>query len=258
MQGSLQDVNIGGLFRLLSLHQFSGRLVLRGNQGVTGVLHLAAGEITGAEHQNSRSTLVGAEAVYKILRMEKGDFYFAEGVATLRAAAKVQLSTENLILEGTRRLPENTEFELLLPPLSANLELAANHGSRPTDLSLPPQEWNTLIAFRGDKSLGEVIKANGMDKRSALRAIYGFLSAGLVKKIRYRLPNIKALAEAELGAIGAAVVENEISKMKVQPSRMTMADLLTLLRAIEMSLTTIIGKARSEQAIAKMWDEVKT
>ena len=258
VSGSLQDVNVGGLFRLFSLHEFTGRLEIRGATRQLGNLYLKQGTIIAADFKAGRRKARGEAAVYKILSLSKGDFRLVEKSAVPGGACRVNRSTENLILEGIRRLSPSTDFDTLLPPLGAILELAAIARDRALNITLLPEEWNLLVSLNGRKTLAHLLNDRGNDRKDTMRSLYALISVGLVKKARFKLPNLKRMAEKALGPIGGALVDSEIDKLKVRPTRMTMHHLLDLLRGLGKSMAEIVGAQRSEQIVKSMWDEVKT
>jgi hypothetical protein len=195
------------------------------------------------------------EIVNQLLRLETGHFNFEDGVLGFRDYP-IQSGTESLILNSFRALSPARASDAL-PPGSAILEWAPHPPAGNLDLSFTSQEWNTLILFGGERNLDDVLKMAPDEPLRPVVVVHGLISAGLLKKIRFRFPDLEKIAQETLGNMGLVLVQNSYQQTGVSRARMGMRELVRILNDLEKSMTLIVDPTRSSEITEQMWETVK-
>lgn len=253
MFGEVSNVSIGGMLRLLSVYRQTGSLRVRGEDG-EGEIYLQNGLIVGTSKPGKQLR----EEVLRLLLLKKGYFHFQtlETLPAKHLQGKDE-EIENLILEASRQIPPQEAAEYL-PGDEVVLQLAPVAGEREwMRLQLQRDEWNLLIRVNGEDSMGVVRDKSGLRKGRALQVLYGLLSAGIVRKIRFRIPQVIEIATRELGNLGEALVREAFRKLNLDQSRMHMPDLIKLLNELERNITLLVGPTRAQHVIGMMWEGSK-
>jgi CheY-like chemotaxis protein len=100
--GALADLSLTALLSFLDMERKSGMLVVR-RDGERGRVFVREGRVVGARIDRG-PVLLGAEAVYWMLRWSGGKFEFR--ALSVDMSDEVQCPTAYLVLEGARRLDE--------------------------------------------------------------------------------------------------------------------------------------------------------
>ncbi len=133
-----------------------------------------------------RRALIAAteEAVYRLFNWEDGRFRFEEGtdLAGLDSRLALDLKTENLIMEGSRRIDEWSRIQTKIPSLDAVLILTPDEGER-REIDLRPEEWAILAQVDGRKRVREIIGILGGKDFEVARTLYGLAATGLVRVV---------------------------------------------------------------------------
>jgi hypothetical protein len=154
--------------------------------------HRRLGEILLAKQWLSHDDLETAvrhqveEVIYETLRWGSGKFKFYENQFPTDEEITITISTENLILEGVRRLDEMDRIKSSLPPFEAVLRLAPAEDGRKKDIALQAAEWNVLALIDGTRNIYEILEATGADRLTTLRTLVGLHKAGLVTQSETR------------------------------------------------------------------------
>ncbi len=253
MIGELTNVSVAGMLRLLSNYQQTGVFRVTGKDG-EGEIYIEDGILVGAS--SPKKTL--QEEVLRLLLLPEGNFQF-EAKKTLPAnLRRGELEeVESVILEAARRQDVRalTEF---LPPSDTVLQLAPIFGRREQlRLNLRREEWNFLTKVNGEDPMRLLMENSELPKNRAVQVIYGLLAAGLLRKIRYRIPQVLEIAVQELGNMGEALVRETFRKLKLDPARMHMRQLIALLNEMERSITLLLGPTRAAAIVGRMWEGAK-
>jgi hypothetical protein len=308
MEGSLKEIHLGGLLRLLTLHRFTGALHLE-DATQKGVIFICEGLIQGSlRSPNSQpigqillkkdfltATVLGealtrqkndpnprplghylttgespalspelfrqalteqsSDNVIELLKMINGTFRFEDGVKGFEDFP-LAMGMENLILKSFRSLPEAQASEAL-PPGSAIMEWAPRPNQCGLDLSLSADEWNTLLLFDGDRNLDSILQLAPSSITPASVTLYAFVSAGIIKKVRFRFPDLERICLDELGNMGLVLVRNAYQKTGVSRARMGMRELIRILNDLNKSMSMIVGPTRAEEIVDRLWEATK-
>jgi hypothetical protein len=143
------------------------------------------------------------DAVFHLLRWTEGTFDFDPSQIFPEEDIGLSMSTEDLIMEGSRRLDEWYQIEKKVPSLDAVFKLTKVPGKDATDVSLTSEEWLVLYHVDGESTVRDIIEKSGQSALVTCKALYGLVTAGLVE-----------LAEKEAaGAAAPGALEDEIDQM---------------------------------------------
>ena len=146
------------------------------------------GEIMVQRNFIDRADLLGVvrqqveELLYSLLSWESGSFKFYEDQFPTEEEITVQLSVENVILEGLRRLDEMNMVRETLPDLETVYTISASQKGRQRDVSLKADEWNIMALVDGHRSLEDVCKLAPCPREEALRDLAHLKLAGIITK----------------------------------------------------------------------------
>jgi hypothetical protein len=123
------------------------------------------------------------ELIFSLMSWDRGSFKFYENQFPTEEEITVNLSTENVVLEGLRRLDEMTRLKDCLPEFSTVYRLAHSEPGQKRDISLEPEEWNILALIDGHRDINEVAAASQMESIEALKRLASLQLAGLINPI---------------------------------------------------------------------------
>ncbi|OPX18071.1 hypothetical protein BXT86_03110 [candidate division WOR-3 bacterium 4484_100] len=118
------------------------------------------------------------QTIFTMLTWEKGYFNFEADLLPDPDQYTVQLSSQELLLEGARRIDEWRKIEDKLPPFETPLVKKENVDNIP----LTEQESKIMALVDGTRSIDEILKLSEYDFFETCRTIYGLLSAGFLEK----------------------------------------------------------------------------
>jgi len=120
------------------------------------------------------------EMFYATLVLGSGEFRFVEGLDLGDLPAFISLDTNNLLLEGVRRIDEMAYFRKLIP--GSNIILQRKSRSFPPKLK---DEVEDVFLSRCDgvRTLGEIASETGIGEFEATRLAYRFLSEDALEVI---------------------------------------------------------------------------
>ncbi len=146
------------------------------------------GEIMISRNYIDRADLVKVvtqqvkELLYSLLSWQSGSFKFYDNQFPTEEEITVDLSVENVILEGLRRMDEMNMVRETLPDLEAVFTISASQAGRKRDVSLEADEWNIMALVDGRRSLNEVCKLAGGQRDETLTRLAHLKLAGLITK----------------------------------------------------------------------------
>ncbi|RKX25806.1 MAG: hypothetical protein DRP45_05080 [Candidatus Zixiibacteriota bacterium] len=121
------------------------------------------------------------EIVYNLFSWQEGDFSFDEGSSPKNAPFFIELSTMNVIMEGTRRIDEWMEIQKVLPPDDVLLEIASSPKVNRDEFSISVDEFRLLSIINGERTLPELIQVSPMGEFVTCRALYRLVVNNLVE-----------------------------------------------------------------------------
>ncbi|MCD4813999.1 DUF4388 domain-containing protein [bacterium] len=253
MFGELTNVSVGGMLRLLFVYHQTGRLKVRGEDG-EGEIFMERGMIVGTNKAAGKLK----EELLRLLQLKKGHFHFQKlETLTVKQKQGVFAEIESSILEASRSTVSQEAAEYL-PGDEVVLQLAPVAGDRQMmQLTFLRDEWNLMTRINGEDSMSMVREKSGIRKGRAIQIIYGLLSAGIIRKIRFKIPKVIEIATQELGNMGEALVRQAFRKLRMDQSRMHMRQLIDLLNELERNIALLLGPTRAKTIIGLMWEGSK-
>jgi len=121
------------------------------------------------------------EIVYNLFSWAEGEFSFSEGAAPQNVQLMVNLSTMNIIMEGTRRIDEWLEIQKVLPPNDVLLRIRLTPKKKIEEIVLSIDEFKILSIINGERTLPDLIEASPIGEFPTCRALYKMIVAGLVE-----------------------------------------------------------------------------
>lgn len=186
-------------------------------------------------------------------------FYFEEKEIKEKGSEIEDVCIEDIILESGRILAQKNPSAVknFLLPENEVLKISNFAKDREIYIKFKSDEWNFLILFDGNKTISYVYEICNLEKEKAEVILYCLLSAGLLRRTRFKMPELIKIAREEFGNIGVAIVETEIIKNKIDKNKMGMREFLRLLAAIENSFAEIVGRQKANNIIEKIWSATK-
>jgi len=258
VKGTTGGVSVAGMLRLLCGYGKTGVLEVE-SSAATGNISLRQGAIVGASVEGTKKTGTKAAVIELLLVLEKGSFSFTEETAV--EGTDAGLCVEDLILEASRefysRHKNMVELQEYLPPVNEVMKAARMQKGKKLTVSFLDDEWNLLMAFNGDVNCGTVLEECGLERERAEVILYALLSAGLVRRSRFKIPEITQIARDSMGNIGAAIVESVFLKLKTDRNRMGMKDFIAVLNEMENAFADIAGRTKAKEITEKIWAAAK-
>jgi hypothetical protein len=134
--------------------------------------------------------------IQRLYEWQEGHFEFTTIVDIPPGKITINLSLENIIIEGTRQLQEFERLNEELP----NLDISMHFVKRPNvdirTLNLSAEEWRVVSYINPKNTIQQIGKVLKMSDNKIRRVVYGLLQAGLIALIRPEdkismLPGIK-------------------------------------------------------------------
>ncbi len=120
------------------------------------------------------------ELIYSLLSWDNGSFKFYENQYPTEEEITVDISVENAILEGMRRIDEQKRAEDIFPDTDVVLSLAQSPMERESEISLKSEEWRLLALINGRRTVGEIVAISPIPRLETLHRLAGLKMAGLV------------------------------------------------------------------------------
>ncbi len=121
------------------------------------------------------------EIVYNLFSWTEGDFKFLENAAPRNAQFTIELSTMNVIMEGTRRIDEWVEIQKVLPPDNIKIKLTSTPKGTKDEIRLNIDEFRILSLINGERTLPDIIQASPIGEFVTYRGLYRLIIGGLVE-----------------------------------------------------------------------------
>ena len=122
------------------------------------------------------------ELLYSLLGWQAGSFKFYENQFPTDEEITVNLSVENVILEGLRRIDEMNMVKETLPDLDAVYTISASQAGRERAVTLQAAEWNVMALVDGRRSVNEICKVSPVDRNETLKKLAQLKLSGIITK----------------------------------------------------------------------------
>ncbi|MCL4866802.1 MAG: DUF4388 domain-containing protein, partial [Gemmatimonadales bacterium] len=151
-----------------------------------GDLLVSRGAISPADLRRYMRTHV-EEALYALFTWSTGTFTFEAGITPDADERVGRFSPEAILLEGARRVDEWSLIERKIP--SFDIILAPEPAQdKSVDLAFTETQRRILPLLDGRRDLRQVIDETALADFTACQAVYGLLTAGLIRQVGVRTP----------------------------------------------------------------------
>ncbi len=124
------------------------------------------------------------QLLYSLLSWQSGSFKFYEGQFPTEEEITVNLSAENVILEGLRRIDEMNMVKETLPDLDAVYTISASQGGRSRAVTLQADEWNIMALVDAHRTVNEICTLSPVDRDDTLKKLAQLKLAGIITKTK--------------------------------------------------------------------------
>ena len=122
------------------------------------------------------------DTIFDILKWEAGEYRFDEEDLDEKIEVLVLLNTENLILEGARRIDEWSNIQDKVPSKHVVFRFGTED-SESHQLNLKPKEWEILSMIDGKRTVKEVADAVGGDLFETSKLFYSLAVMGVIEPV---------------------------------------------------------------------------
>ncbi len=139
------------------------------------------GEGIGSREQlESYFAGITRENVFEVLKWEKGNYRFIEEKIDQRHEILVPMNTENLIMEGARRIDEWSNIKSKVPGRHSVFRICSDDQQC---LNLKPREWEILSLIDGNRTVSEINEMVKENLFSTSKLIYGLVVMGVIELV---------------------------------------------------------------------------
>jgi len=192
LSGTLEDLNFAEIVQVINQGRKTGELIVRRRQEEARILFFQ-GEIAQAALEGHHAEIEGAEVVYRLLGWREGEFEFHRSTGWIRRS--IQESTDELILEGMKRLDEWEKVEEEMAHMNVVLRLKAGKVGDIFD-ELPEESQTIVRLIDARRNTADIIRESGIEPAHALLVITELIGQDLVERWESEpaaeLPNLKA------------------------------------------------------------------
>jgi tetratricopeptide (TPR) repeat protein len=136
------------------------------------------------------------EAVYFLFTWSQGSFYFEAEQRPEEGAMLVSINSENLLLEGARRIDEWSLIEKKIPSL--DLIFSVDRSRPLEEVELSDEQRKILPLVDGRRSVQELIDESGMVEFDVGKALFGLIQAGFAHPLGRRQAPQKEVPRARI------------------------------------------------------------
>ncbi len=199
--------------------------------------------------------------ILTMLAWKSGYFNFEENLLPGPGEVTINLSAQELLLAGARRVEEWQQIESRLPSFETVLARTGDHHG----LDLKPSENRVLEEVDGSKTIDGVVKKSGLDFFEACKAVYVLLTAGLIEKPKKPLETKRTAKDmSEYKNIGYALYktakydEAEREFKKVLDNEPDCAEAIFYLGLIEMKRGKLAEAKRYMDSVLDIAERLST
>ncbi len=130
------------------------------------------------------------ECVYEIFKWDGGEYSFIEEQLDQAREALITLNTENLILEGARRIDEWSNIKSKVPSEHSAFRICSENQDN-QGMNLKPKEWEILSLIDGRRSVAEINEAVGEELFTTSKLIYGLVVMSVIEVVEEEGDNVR-------------------------------------------------------------------
>ena len=123
------------------------------------------------------------EIVYSLFLWEEGNYEFVEGDLPSREVIQLRMSTEDLLMEGVRRVQRWSRIQAGAGGLDQRYTLSPESTSIVEGMSLSKEELNLVAILDGTTTLEEICAGSRQSAFAICRAVWGLWAAGVLDRV---------------------------------------------------------------------------
>ena len=147
------------------------------------------------------------EIIYSIFAIATGEFFFLEGAIPEEDLVRFSLNTQNMLMEGYRRLDE---WKLITQKIASD-ETTIRLSSNMPKIELTQNMQAMVKIIKGDMQLSEIIRLSQLGRFNTYKILYTLLNAGIIE-ISGAKAQDKTLDETTVQLLGIIKKYNNIFK----------------------------------------------
>jgi uncharacterized protein DUF4388 len=128
------------------------------------------------------------EIVYSLFLWEEGDYEFVEGDLPSREVIQLRMSTEDLLMEGVRRVPRWSRIQAGAGGLDQRYTPSPDSTSIVEAMSLSKEELSLVAILDGTTALEEICAGSRQSDFTICRAVWGLWAAGVLDRVPQDTP----------------------------------------------------------------------
>jgi len=176
MSGSIDEVPLPDLLQLFSTSKKSGVLVIR-TDDAEGRIYLEKGNVVFAS-VNDQESVPPLKSLIRVLTWERGTFDM-EPAEERNFPARLEMSTEGILMEGFRQIDELRRIASELPPHHSALALNRPLSAPLRDLTPDQLDFLQLVLNHG--TLETILNRTQKSDLDASEILIGLLKAGYIR-----------------------------------------------------------------------------
>lgn len=137
------------------------------------------------------------EIIYGLFRWREGEFEFIEGELPSREVIVLQMSTGDLIMEGTRRVQSWSRIRQGVGGLEQRYALSAEAAPLISAIPLQKEEVNLVATIDGAVSVEEICGAARQPDFLVCRTVWGLWAAGILDRVQQQAEEAAARDKTE-------------------------------------------------------------
>ncbi|WP_028457149.1 DUF4388 domain-containing protein [Chloroflexus sp. Y-396-1] len=190
-------------------------LAERGN-GVTLSQVLIDSGLVSADRLQQALMSHTEQSVYGLFAWPEGDFLFEHNQRPAPDAplAPTPISIDHLIMEGVRRIDEWERIRDRIPSTDLVPRFLAPPGEKLKGMRLAPDEWKVFARINGRDTLAEIAQKTGLSDFDVCRAVYGFLTAGMLELVKRQRVLAAGMPPVEQPRLKKSLVNRIINRIR--------------------------------------------
>ncbi len=168
------------------------------------------------------------EAVFELLRWDQADFEFMTQVLFPDEDIGLAIGTEELIMEGSRRLDEWSRIVEKIPSMEVVFKMAPLKTRASSSINLTADQWVALTFVDGRRSVRDIAEATAFSSMKSCKVLYELLTQGLLERVQSLYtpgsppaPAPEPLTKEESRELAAATKISEMEELLKEAAKAT-------------------------------------
>jgi len=124
-----------------------------------------------------------ADLIYGVFHWNSGSVLFIENEESHDECLQIRNTTENLVMEGVRRIDEWSRIRQSIPSHRVILQQCPEPPTKSDQILLNSEEWKIMALVDGKRTISEICSEARETEFDVSKVLYGLLSIGLLEKV---------------------------------------------------------------------------